>query len=143
MHSASCCQQGCIIPVRLLKSDYVVCLQIKNSPGHLWHLRQKSDKHDLKWRLLIYSRTFLTSPIFFRRRLNFLDLEGAMFHPVGRQIFFVGRSGFALFCRTAVLTVAAQFIPFSTISCVDILVNRSQRLSKLVMVCPKIVPGWC
>lgn len=66
-----------------------------------------------------------------------------MFHPVGREIFFVGPSGFALFCRTAVLTVAAQFIPFSTISCVDILVNRSQRLSKLVMVCPKIVPGWC
>lgn len=25
----------------------------------------------------------------------------------------------------------------------DMLVNRSQRLSKLVMMCLKIVPGWC
>lgn len=36
-----CCQQGHIIPIRLLKSDYVACLQIKNSPGHLWYLEQK------------------------------------------------------------------------------------------------------
>lgn len=41
VHSASCCQQGPIIPIRLLKSDYVVCLQIKNSPRHLWHLQKK------------------------------------------------------------------------------------------------------
>lgn len=34
-------QQVPIIPIRLLKSDYVVYLQIKNSPGHLWHPQQK------------------------------------------------------------------------------------------------------
>lgn len=44
-YSASCCQQGrkifTIIPIRLLKSDYVGCLQIKNSPSHLWYLERQ------------------------------------------------------------------------------------------------------
>lgn len=43
-YSTSCCQQGRkifnLIPIRprLLKSDYAGCLQIRNSPNHLWYL---------------------------------------------------------------------------------------------------------
>lgn len=40
-YSAACLQQGHtifnLIPIRPLKSDYMGCLHIKNSPSHLWY----------------------------------------------------------------------------------------------------------
>lgn len=68
-----------------------------------------------------------------------------MFLAVGREVFFVGTFWFGSFLQNSCSVGRSSAHPFlhQFLGYLDMLVNRNQRLSKLVRMCLKIVPRRC
>lgn len=151
-YSVSCCQQGrkifTIIPIRLLKSDYVGCLQIKNSPSHLWYLERQRFTNMISPGEFIWLPSWifsgssiyvfilvLTKPLrpFFKSLCLFVQMEGEEFLANEAEIY-----GTFLFCFFAVqifsLLRNSSSVSFICYLNLDMLINWGQRLGKLVMM---------
>lgn len=150
-YSASRCQQGRkifnIIPIRLLKSDYVGWLQIKNSSSHLWYLGWQRFTNMISPGEFIWLPSFIFSCLsfyllFFWYWLNLCVLSITLSSRAngGEKIMAnkaetSGTFPFGFFFRGHFQSAVVQFLCFfHLVPYHDMLINWGQRLVKLLMM---------